>query len=528
MKNPASHYIKNLLLPCLTFSVITGILSTLLITAFQWSAERIIHLSGHIYGTVQANPKWLPYLLLGAVMIGLLSSLLLSASRTCRGGGIPTSIAAIQGMINFKGLASVLLLPFSALLSFLCGIPLGTEGPCVQMGTGVGDGVVRLIGRKKYIGWRRYSMTGGASAGFSLVTGAPVTAILFSMEELHKRVSPLLFSVASISVISSQITAQVLASLGFPIARLFDIDALKAIPISLFFIPLVVGLLCGGCSILFTKTYHKIDRLIRITLAGVSVKIKIPIIFACVALIGFFLSEILGTGHSLVENILEGQTVWYILIIVFLVRLVLMMIANTAGVTGGIFLPTLAFGAILGALCAEAFMGMGLIDRTHYLLFVVLGMSAFLGAASRIPVTACVFAIEALSGANNILPIVISTTVAFLIVELSGTKDFTETVVEIKKEALHTGKKPYVVEVGLTVCENSFVVGKDLRDILWPASCTVLSIERVSNNQDKLAIAVGDVITVYYKTYDPIATAEEFEILVGDQSEDIDCVMRRV
>lgn len=526
MRKHSSRYIKNLLLPCLIFSVITGVLATLVITAFQWAAEQVIHLSGVLYDTVRANPIRLPWLLLGAAFIGFAASLLLSVSQACRGGGIPTSIAAIKGVINYKGYTSVFLLPVSALLSFLCGLPLGTEGPCVQMGTGVGDGVVRLLGRKKQIGWRRYIMTGGASAGFSLVTGAPVTAILFSLEEIHQRFSPLLISVASLSVIASQITAHVLSYFGLSSIGLFHIGALPTVPTALFFIPLLVGLLCGGCSVLFARTYHKIDRLIRITLARVSVKIKMPIIFVCVALIGYFLSEMLGTGHALVERLFARETVWYILIIVFLIRLVLMMIANTAGVTGGIFLPTLAFGAILGALSAEAFMAMGVMDETHYLFLVVLGMASFLGAASRIPVTATVFAIEALSGANNILPLVISTTAAFLIVELSGIKDFTETVIELKEHALHKGKAPYEVEARLTVYKNSFVVGKDLRDILWPVSCTVLSIDRVSDDHDKLAISVGDVITVHYKTYDPIATAEEFEILVGDQSPEIDRIMR--
>ena len=151
-------------------------------------------------------------------------------------------------------------------------------------------------------------------------------------------------------------------------------------------------------------------------------------------------------------------------------------------------------------------------------------MTSFLGATSRIPITACVFAIEALNGANNILPLITSITVAFLIAEMSGVKDFSDTVVETKAHALHKGKKAHSVEVPLTVREGSFVVGKELHDILWPAYCVVLSVDRSHKHRSK--IAVGDVITVYYKTYDPIATAEEFEVLVGDQNENIDRIMR--
>ena len=92
----------------------------------------------------------------------------------------------------------------------------------------------------------------------------------------------------------------------------------------------------------------------------------------------------------------------------------------------------------------------------------------------------------------------------------------------------HRGKTAHTVKVPLTVRENAFVVGKDLRDVLWPVSCVVLSVDRTTDEHDKLAISAGDVITVHYKTYDPIAVAEEVEALVGDQPTEIDKIMRPV
>lgn len=376
--------------------------------------------------------------------------------------------------------------------------------------------------------WRRYIMTGGAAAGFSLATGAPITAILFSMEELHKHFSPLLFSIASVSVLASQMTARLLSGIGIGSVGLFNIEHFPTTTLRLVLVPLAVGLLCGCCSVLFTRTYHKINKLMRTTLKKLPRKIKFPAIFTCVALIGFFLSEILGTGHHLIEHLFEARSVWYLLLIVFLVRAIFMMVANTAGVTGGIFLPTLAFGALTGALCAEIFLSTGVIEENQYALLVVLGMTAFLGATSRIPITACIFAVEALGCIHNIIFVIVSVASAFFIVETSGIEDFTDVVVETKAHDLHAGKEPHSIEVPLTVCENSFVVGKDLKDILWPAECVLLSFERASENKDKVGVAVGDVITVYYTTYDPVVTAEEFEILVGDQAEEIDKIMRPV
>lgn len=526
MPNHQSHHIKNLLLPCLIFSTATGIFTTLLITLFQFAAKQVIAFSGVLYDAVRTQPVWLPCLVAGAALVGFIASLIHAFSQSCRGGGIPTTIAVIRGFTAMNWIKSAFLLPISALLSFLCGLPLGTEGPCVQMGAAVGDGVVRVIGGKKHIGWRRYIMTGGASAGFSLVTGAPITSIIFSMEEVHQHFSPLLFSVASISVIVSQAVVRLLARFGIGTIALFHLDEIRTLPLSLFYLPLLIGLLCGVCSFLFTRFYHRIDKVIRIKLSALPAKIKFPIIFVCVALIGFFISEILGTGHSLIDSLFETKSTWYLLIVVFLVRAIFMMVANTAGITGGIFLPTLAFGAILGALCAQAFIALGVIGDDFYILCIALGICSFLGASSRIPVTAIFFAIEALCGIHNVLAIVAAVTVAFLVIELSGLHDFTDAVIETKANAIHEGKEPYHVEVPLTVYKGSFVIDKEVKDILWPAFCVVLSVKKSHNDHEKTSIVEGDVLTVYYKTYDPIATAEEFEVLVGDQCEEIDRIMR--
>lgn len=525
MHNRLYYHIKNLLLPCLVFSTVTGILSAILVTAFKMAVENVIHLSVRLYSTVRENPIWIPLLVFGAALLGLAASVILSRSRSCRGGGIPTSVTAIRGIVSFRWIASIFILPFSALLTFLGGIPLGTEGPCVQMGTAVGDGTVKCLGSEKQKGWRRYIMTGGASAGFSIATASPISSIIFSMEELHKHFSPLLLTVASISVISAQITAQILALFGIGSVGLFQISALKAIDPKLLFAPLLVGLICGGCSILFTRFYHLIDRLMRTILKKCSIKTVFPVLFACVSAVGFFLSDALGTGHGLTEQILQTQMIWYLLILIFLIRMVIMMISNTAGVTGGVFLPTLAFGAIVGSLCATGMIALGWIGPDYYILIVVLGITSFLGATSRIPITACVFAIEALGGINNVLPIIIATTVALITVELSGLEDFTDTIIDSKISSISKGKTPTVIEVPLTVKQDSFAVGKELRDILWPNACVIVSFERASKNRGNVGIAEGDVISVHYKTYHPAATAEELKALVGEQSEQIERMM---
>lgn len=525
MYNYFFNHCKTLLLPCIGFSMAVGCFSAILVTAFKLAAEWVLHESAIMFQTVRSTPWLLPLLIAGVAAIGLVSGLILSHTQSCRGGGIPTSVAAIRGMIRFQWWKSLLVLPFSALLSFFCGLPLGTEGPCVQMGTAIGDGVSQCMGGTSKKGWRRYLMTGGAASGFALATASPITAILFSIEELHKYFSPMLLTVASLSVLFSQITVRFFSYLGIASGSLFHLPEIPSLSSHLLFAPLVIGAVCGIASILFTRCYHLIDKVIRAVIAKVSVKILFPILFSAIALVGFFLADSLENGHSLIEQLLYQSTAWYLLILLFLIRTVSMMTANTAGVTGGIFLPTLAFGAILGSLCAERMIAWGWMNEEHYALTVVLGIAAFLGATSRIPLTACVFAVEALGAFHNALPLIIATTVALLVVEASGLEDFTDTVIRAKLRAINRGRKESVVEVSLTVGENAFVLGKEPRDILWPHACAVVSVDRAIGNEQKIGISAGDILTVYYKTFDPASTADELTALVGKQSEGVMRVM---
>ena len=312
--------IKVLFLPCLALSATVGCLTAIAVTLFRLAAHEVARLSALVYATAAQKPLFLPLLVLGAALIGLAASFMLSYSHSCRGGGIQTSVAAIRGIVSFKWLASIFLLPISALLTFLCALPLGTEGPCVQMGTAIGDGVVDRLGGPKQKGWRRYMMTGGASAGFSMATGSPITAVIFSMEELHKRFSPILISVASMSVVFAQITEQLLSLLGIGAGSLFSIAHLSALEAKYFFVPLMVGLVCGIIAIPFTGLYRTIDKLMRKAVSKLSVKLVFPILFALIALLGCFLTDTLGNGHSLAQNLMQAKTAWYMLILLFLIR----------------------------------------------------------------------------------------------------------------------------------------------------------------------------------------------------------------
>ncbi len=521
MQHNKIKYIKNILFPCLILSLITGIFTGALIFIFKVSAEFVIGKSLSAYAFVRANPVWLPLLVLGAVLIGFLATLILKHTKNCRGGGIPTSVAILRGLINFHWLKSIFHLFGSAMLTFMGGVPLGNEGPSVQMGTAVGRGTVRLFG-KKYKAWDRYTMTGGACGGFACATGAPLTGIIFAFEEVHRRFSPLLFMTVSLIVAISTAVMRVLCSAFGISPYMFGFSIQTILPLKFIWIAIAIGLVCGFVAFIFTKIYALIGKFLSDKLKGIPFSVKITFIFGIVGLLGFAGSGFIGSGHSLIDQLIEGNGVWYMLLIYFCVRALVLMFANHAGVSGGIFLPTLTFGAIIGTLFSKFAVQTNILPQEYFLIPIIIGMASFLSASSRTPITAIAFAIEALSGFSNTLFIVIGVTISYLIIEILGIPSLQEMVITQRVDKLNEDKDSTVVDSFITVMPESFAIGKDIKNILWPSTCIVLSIRKAKKSQTLQDVGIleeGDRLHIHYQTFSQQATFEALEAIVGEQPE---------
>jgi len=461
MQKNRSTYVQNIVLPCLLFSAIAGIFTGILIFLFKFVASHVISLSGEIYEHVRENPSLLPILILGAAVLGVISALIVKNIPDSRGGGIPSSIAILRGLVPFKWIKSISFIFTSAMVTYFCGVPLGNEGPSVAMGTAVGRGTVRLFA-KKHPAWDRYIMTGSACAGFAAATCSPLAGIFFAFEEAHRRFSPMLFMTSAFTVLASMTTMNLLCELTNTSPTLFGFTIDAVLPIKYLWATIIVGIAAGLFAAVFTKAYSYIRKFIKSTLSRVPYMLKIVIIFVAVACIGFFAEECIASGHHLVDELIEGHGVWYMLVIFLVIRSLLLLTATNADVTGGLFVPTLALGAIIGAVCGKGMVAAGMLPEEYYVIMVITGIAAFLSASSRTPLMAIAFAVEALSGLSNILPVAVGVTFAYLVIETLGIKEFADVVIESKVESAHEGKQSQVVDMHLTVHSGSFVVGKEI------------------------------------------------------------------
>lgn len=522
MKRYFKNYLINLIFPSIVFGSITGILTAVTILLYKIIAGHVISLSEQLYHFLRNHLYFLPPIL--ALMFGaaVLFAYIYKRIPNLKGGGIPTSIAILRGIIGFKWFRNLIGVFLMSLISFLFGVPLGNEGPSVQMGTAIGRGTVRLFA-KKHMAWDRYSMTGGACAGFSVATGAPISGIMFAIEEAHQRISPMIIIVSSISVIFANITSEILSPVFGVNTSLFENTNLPTLSLKDVWLPICVGAAVGLFAVLFLNFYKVICTFFNKTLKKISLQYKIFAVFGLTLVAGIFSDSFVSTGHHLMLSLFKYNPTVLMLLLILVIRSTLTLCANTNGITGGMFIPLLVLGALLSAILGNTMTVFFGLDKQYYSVILTLGIVACIASMMKMPLTAVVFAVEVLGCHTNIFYVITVCAVSYIITEIFGVKSINDTAVEEKIEALSENHTTKVIDTFVTVKKGSFAIGKQIRDIFWPANLFVLSIAHDQNRKTIIdehgekSILEGDILHVRYSTYNEADTKAELDAIVGNQ-----------
>ena len=146
MKQNSWNSFFNSILPAACFGALTGVLTSLAVNLYKACAKYVIAFSEHGYHALSENLHWIPVILLAFAVPAFLFAYIYKRVPNLRGGGIPTSIGILRGIIPFKWVRNLLGIFSMSLVSFFIGVPLGNEGPSVQMGVAIGRGSVFSFG----------------------------------------------------------------------------------------------------------------------------------------------------------------------------------------------------------------------------------------------------------------------------------------------------------------------------------------------------------------------------------------------
>lgn len=509
-------YLKNVLVPVVCYSMTCGIILGIIVGLYTKLASILNHYSYEIYNFMRLNPMYIPLLYLGIIAISLIVALLLKYTPECKGSGVPRTEGVLRGILTFRWLRVFLTTIISSLLSYTAGLSLGSEGPSIQIGATGAEGYTRLL--RCRLAWSKYIMSAGAGTGLAIAFNAPLTGIVFVLEEVHKKVTPLLILTASFSVLSGTLTANAISLLWGGTGYLFYFGSFPdTFSIKYIWMLLILGLVIGIFSLAFNSLIFASQKLTK-KYIKIPNTLKLVIAFVICASVGLAFTDTIGGGHDLILKIAENSYIWWILLILLFTKLFLILLSFNSGATGGLFIPMLSIGAIIGGLLGNAFIQIGL-PSEYYKLIIAISMSAFFGACVRTPLTATILVMEVTGHFHSFLYTAITIFVAYFIAELFRVAPLYDKLLEGNIEEEYKGLTLEKTTFSLSIKKDSFIDQKPIRDIIMPPLSMISKVMRENEEilpSPSTILKANDIITVELESYDIDSSIEYIEKLVNE------------
>lgn len=511
------EYLSNVL-PCIGVGLLCGAITGAVVFLFKVAAGRIEHLSRWLY--TSAKHSWLYIVAVFAVLIvaALVMALIHKWAPESKGGGIPRSEGVLRGRLAFRWFPTLVGTVVGSFISFFCALPLGSEGPAVLIGTALGGMCGCIAGNRS--AWGRYVMTGGAGAGFAIATGAPFAGILFALEEIHKRFTPMLVLTVSASVMSATYCNGLLCAAFGVDGRLFAVGDMPDFALADIGFLLLLAIVVSAAVALFDFATDAFSRVTKYFSKLLSAPVKLVIMFVITGIVALVFTDAVYSGHDLLHEAAEGHQALLYLAALLVVRMLLMVLVTDSGATGGIFISTLAIGSLFGAITGQLLVAIGM-PAELYTPVVLLGMCAFIGGTLRAPLTATVLFVELTGQFTNLFYVIVVVFVVNIITELLNQTAFYDRALEDMEHAQNGGKQPVIAHFKMTVSPGAFVVGKAIRDVMWPSSSVVISITRAHehhqdmDNDGEKKLYVGDTLVLRARYYDEEKIRGLLQGLVG-------------
>jgi H+/Cl- antiporter ClcA len=387
--------------------LLTGAGTGVAAAALTGLLERVQHLmwGGRGLDVLEAAshaPAWHHLgVLLGAGLLVGAGQLLMTRLSSANGIDITAAIWFYAGrMPALRTLASAVL----SVVIVGMGASLGREGAPKQAGAVIANAMSDRIGLSDQE--RRLLVACGAGAGMAAAYGVPLGGALFALEVLRG-------ALALRFVLPALVTALVATGVSWaflPDAPTYIFPAFRG-SISVTVWALIVGPLIGLVSVGYVRSVawfdaHKPQGWKRIVMPVLAL--------TALGAVSIPLPQLLGNGRDVAELAFTGRISPLLLGVLLLARPAATLLCLGTGAPGGLFTPSLAFGAMLGGVLGLPCIG--LCPGVPPGLFAFLGAAAMLAATTQGPISAVVLLME-LTGYSRsaIVPLLLIVATATLI-----------------------------------------------------------------------------------------------------------------
>lgn len=389
----------------LVLSVFIGVFSGLAVVCFRFAIDwSRLYLLGTGVELTRAR------LLLSPTLAGLvIAALVMRFYPTTRGSGVNQTKAALyiyNGSIPIRTAIGKFI---TAALAIGSGHSLGPEDPSLQIGACLAS----VMGRKMHLSRDRMRLIApvGAAAGLAAAFNAPISAVLFVIEEVIGRWTAGILG----SVVLSAVSSVVVMRWFLGSESLFRIPVVELRRPSELIAYAVLGVVGGLASVTFSsgiailrprcKALPRWTQYFQPAVAGLLIGI--------IAVLGA--PQVMGAGYEYIDQAMHGQFTWEFMAMLAGLKIVATLLSFVSGTPGGMFAPTLFIGAMLGAAVGGA---------EHYLLphltisagtYALVGMGVLFAGFLRAPMTSVFMVLEVSGNYSIIVPVIIANTFAYVI-----------------------------------------------------------------------------------------------------------------
>ena len=388
----------------LLLAVIIGLFSGLAVVCFQiaidWTRIRLLGSS--------LSPSPLRVILVPAVAGLAVAALVIFVFPRVRGSGVNQTKAAVYIYDGYIPFSTVIGKFLTCALAIGSGQSLGPEDPSLQIGAGIAS----ALGRRLHLSREKVRLIApvGAAAGLAAAFNAPISAVLFVIEEVIGKWSSAVLSGIVLSAVSSVMVLRLF--LGEE--PLFRVPPFHLVHPSELLSYAILGVIGGFTSLAFirlvsflrlrSKAMPKWTHYVQPAAAGL-----------LIGFMGIWIPQVMGAGYGIIDQALHDQFTWKLLVLLAIFKILATSFSFSSGTPGGMFAPTLFIGAMIG----------GAVGGVEHIFFphlggtvggfALVGMGVLFAGFLRVPMTSVFMVLELSGNYSIILPVMISNTIAYLI-----------------------------------------------------------------------------------------------------------------
>lgn len=498
--------------------IFIGILSGLLIVLYRLTLEKADELRHNIILSLNGNAKliaiWFTALIIAAYIVGTL----VKNEPMISGSGIPQVEGILMRKLEMNWLPVVIKKFIGGVISLGAGLSIGREGPSIQLGAAVGQGVSRVFKRIKIE--EKYLITSGASAGLAAAFNAPLAGVMFSLEEVHKHFSPLIL----LSAMSASLTADFISKNFFGLKPVFNFENITPLPLKSYGYIILLGIIVGVFGVIYNYTLLKTQTIYK-KQKWLPVKFRPMIPFLIAGILALILPQVLGGGHPIIEALIEGSFSMKMLLIIIFAKFAFSMISYGSGAPGGIFFPLLVLGALTGAIYGNVLTNFFGFNPEFIDNFIILAMAGYFTAIVRAPITGSILITEMTGSFSHLLSLSLISIVAYLVADLLKSEPIYESLLHrlLKnngKEEIAEGSKDKLI-LEIPVCLDCEMDGKEIKNLNLPSDCLLVGVRRGEKEiipNGNTSIHSGDYLLVLVNENKAALTNEELLKISGHPS----------